>query len=136
MTRRRRLGRALAGALLAAMLYALLSLPGVANHFGYATLFGLPYRVHFAGRDYWNAHVCAGGGWCGSEGPNCSPASDIIVRGYGPPHPVGAVFSIAGAPYALIEPEGLPSARYPVPTVVWLRYGDNCYLPYALMGGP
>lgn len=47
----------------------------VANHLGYALSgpYGLPFRVHYAGRDYENSSTCAGAAWCrGSGPPDCT----------------------------------------------------------------
>ncbi len=52
--------------------------PKVANHFGYALPGerGLPYQVHYNGRDYRNYLTCAGARWC--EDPRT--ANEVILH--------------------------------------------------------
>ncbi|WP_409495702.1 hypothetical protein [Amycolatopsis sp. cmx-11-12] len=116
-------------------------IPKVANHFGYALPGeeGLPYRVHYNGRDYRNNLTCAGAQWCAGERtpePYCTPRAgldlgegnretglvkvDDVFTMFGPSHPVFTA--------------GVPQGE--VVTRVIVEAFNDCYLIYGLMGGP
>ncbi|MFJ1761636.1 hypothetical protein ACIOD2_15045 [Amycolatopsis sp. NPDC088138] len=109
-------------------------LPWTANHFGYALPGdrGLPYRIHHAGRDYRSYLTCAGAGWCGSADPYCVP----LVHFGGTAAsltPVDEVVTLFGASHVVFTTKPVPDGT---PTVVLVRAGSDCYVGYALMGGP
>ncbi|WP_372672925.1 hypothetical protein [Amycolatopsis kentuckyensis] len=104
-------------------------LPWTANHFGYAlpTEHGLPYRIHHAGRDY-RGPACAGAGWCAGS-PYCVPFGgdetaltqvDEVGTWFGPSHAVYTAESVTDG----------------VPIRLLVRADGNCFVGYALMGGP
>jgi hypothetical protein len=108
-------------------------LPWTANHFGYALPgeHGLPYRIHHAGRDYRSYATCAGADWCGTD-QYCVP----LARFGGTETsltPVDEVSTLFGASHVVFTAKPIPDGT---PTTVLVRDGPDCFVGYALMGGP
>jgi len=120
--------------------------PKVANHFGYALPGerGLPYQVHYNGRDYRTTLTCAGAQWCEDDktpeqrmAPYCTPGVELglgegiddtgLVK-------VDDVFTLFGPARPVFTIGVVPQEK----TVATLVVGaaDDCYLTYALAGGP
>ena len=91
--------------------------PTMANRFGYALpgADGLPFRVHYAGRDYENSSTCAGAGWCKANGPpSCTASAWFRDAGYWPLQRIGWLWRLFDGPilhrYALLRaptPQGM-----------------------------
>jgi hypothetical protein len=121
-------------------------LPVLANHFGYALpgKNGLPYRVHYDGRDYRSHLTCAGADWCEAEKtaedrarPFCTPRAELrvgmenrdeslvevdeVVTLFGPSHAVFVIRNNATGQAAM---------------AILVEAAADCYVSYTLMGGP
>jgi hypothetical protein len=110
--------------------------PRVANALGYALPgpSGLPYRVSFAGRDYDNDTTCAGAGWCRVNGPLlCTAGDQLREAGTWPLQQVGWLFTLFALPRPLLR---APTPRGMTTMTLYVPRGRDCYLAYALSGGP
>jgi hypothetical protein len=110
-------------------------LPRLANHFGFALPIadGLPYRVFYLDRAYSSSdHMCAGAGWCRPQ-PSCSSLSELNEKGYSPLTQIGTVHTLFGPDHPIVTGRTIQDSP---PTIVWVSYSRDCYLTYALMGGP
>lgn len=120
-----------------------LGLPWMANHFGFALpgQGGLPYRIAYADRTYSNPATCAYAGWCQSPSsgthpdPLCWKQEDIQQHGDWPLVRVGTIFTLFGLPYSLMAPQSSVSSKLTA-IIIYLASDTNCYVPYALEGGP
>ena len=120
----------LASALLATLGWGLFQ-PWAANHFGYA-LPGqdrLPYRITYQGRDYSNPNECAGDTWCQPSAKTCTSKQQLQNQNFWPLTQVGTIPTLFGAAYPILAP---PNAE----TFIFVLDDDDCYLIYALEGGP
>ncbi|MFK0249322.1 hypothetical protein ACIQUM_31885 [Amycolatopsis azurea] len=121
-------------------------LPKVANRFGYALPGdrGLPYKIHYNGRDYRSGATCAGARWCEDEKtpeqrarPYCKPRAELRP-GSGDSDPglvrVDEVFTLFGPSHPVFT-VGVAPAGTTFTTIV-VEASTDCYLTYALMGGP
>lgn len=115
-------------------------LPWSANHFGYAlpNSNGLPYRVHYNNRDYHSVRTCAGAAWCEKASdsatmPYCVSRAALDARNASLVH-VDDVPTLFGPSHGVF----ITSAAKPNQTALDLLVEDHddCYVPYALMGGP
>ncbi|MFC3454826.1 hypothetical protein [Amycolatopsis speibonae] len=119
-------------------------IPKAANHFGYALPGekGLPYRVHYNGRDYRSGQTCAGARWCEEEQsaeqrsrPYCMPRTGLDLEDNGAGLVmVDDVFTLFGPSRPVFTVGGLPQGE--TTTRVFVEASADCYLTYALMGGP
>ena len=133
LTRRARLGilPGVALVLLAGLVWGAFQ-PWTANHFGYA-LPGqdrLPFRISYAGRDYSNAHECAGADWCQPASKQCASNQDLAAQSLWPLSQVSSIPTLLGAAYPVLAP---PQGIQPL---LFVAVGNGCYLTYALEGGP
>ncbi|MGW4528521.1 hypothetical protein [Amycolatopsis sp. NPDC004378] len=105
-------------------------LPWTANHFGYALPgdHGLPYRIHHAGRDYRSYTTCAGAGWCHDE-PYCVTSANLDAT----LAQVDEVDTWFGAAHPVFVRKPVPEGA---PMIVLVQDGPDCYVGYAMMGGP
>jgi hypothetical protein len=112
--------------------------PRTANHFGYALAGpdGLPYRISYQGRSYFNLSICAGADWCKghTSGQSLCVTQAVLAQDnrwplaqvgavptlFGPSHPVMAESSSAGL----------------TQTELFVVNGSDCYVAYALQGSP
>lgn len=105
--------------------------PWAANHYGFALpgRDGLPYRIHYHGRDYATQGYCAGADWCKGQQRACV-AQSTIVGGDSLSH-VADVETLLGPAYPVftVSTAGLT-------TVVLYVKAGGCYVPFALEGGP
>ncbi|WP_233223910.1 hypothetical protein [Amycolatopsis sp. BJA-103] len=117
-------------------------IPKVANHFGYALPGerGLPYQVHYNGRDYRNVLTCAGARWCEDEKTPeqrtwsyCTPGSGESVRETGLVK-VDDVFTLFGSSHVVFTAGVVPRGK--TATRVLVEASHDCYLTYDLVGGP
>ncbi|MFI9452555.1 hypothetical protein [Amycolatopsis sp. NPDC052450] len=121
-------------------------IPKVANHFGYALpgAKGLPYRIHYNGRDYRSDVTCAGARWCEDERtpeqrvkPYCVTQTALDrARGNSGTElaKVDDVFTLFGPARSVFTAGALPPGE--TVTTVIVEASVDCYLTYALMGGP
>ncbi|KDN22999.1 hypothetical protein DV20_06635 [Amycolatopsis rifamycinica] len=91
-------------------------LPWTADHFGYALPGdgGLPSRIHHAGRDYRGAATCVGGD------------EQALTQ-------VGEVGTLFGAAHPVFTTRPVPEEP---PLTLLVRDGPDCFVGYALLGGP
>ncbi|WP_235096789.1 hypothetical protein [Amycolatopsis decaplanina] len=121
-------------------------IPKVANHFGYALPGerGLPYKVHYNGRDYRNDLTCARARWC-EDGRTpelrprayCTPRAGLNLGGGNSDTglvKVDEVFTMFGPSHPVFTAGLVP--RGETATNVIVEASDDCYLTYDLMGGP
>ena len=130
------IGSALAVGGLAGVLVVVAQQPWAANHFGYALPgpHGLPFRVSYAGRYYANEHTCAGDGWCRSNGPlPCTTPDWLQSNHYWPLQRVGSVTTLFGPAHPLLR---TPTPRGFITMGLYVPVERDCYLAYALEGGP
>ncbi|RSN61517.1 hypothetical protein DMH01_15135 [Amycolatopsis sp. WAC 04182] len=121
-------------------------LPKVANHVGYALPGekGLPYRIHYNGRDYRSDATCAGARWCEDERtpeqrlkPYCTSRAALDrMRGNNGTGlvKVDDLFTLFGPSRSVFTAGALPPGET-VATII-VEDSADCYLTYALMGGP
>jgi hypothetical protein len=112
--------------------------PDLANHFGYALpgKDGLPYRIHFAGRDYATYQVCADADWCVQDRerlhlPRCYDQGWLQSHIPGQLIQVATIWTLLGASYAVLSPR---SRGVTAPLIV--ADGTSCFVIYTLEGGP
>lgn len=105
--------------------------PWAANHFGFALPGdnGLPYRIHFSGRDYATQGYCAGADWCKGQQRECDAKQHIF--GADSLSHVADVKTLLGPDYPIYT---VSTAGFT--TVILYVKADTCYVPYALEGGP
>lgn len=108
--------------------------PWTANHFSYA-LPGqdrLPYRISYAGRDYSNAHECAGADWCRPDSSRCLSWQQVVDQSIGPVAQVGSVPTLFGSSHPIFAPStgGLTVMG------IYVLERAKCYLIYTIEGGP
>lgn len=124
---------------------------------------GLPYRVYHQYRTYASADVCANAGWC-SHKPVClsEPAAiratqvtpQLAPSGDGSGQSsginlveVGSVSTLfgLGPTYSVVAPlpeayesgtAGQQAPESPLPFAVYVRYRDDCYIDYGILGEP
>jgi hypothetical protein len=109
--------------------------PWTANHFGYA-LPGpdrLPYRISYAGRDYGNPYECAGADWCQPAAKHCNSAQQLMAQNLWPLQQVSSISTLFGAAYPVLAPSAVDHLTQ---VLLFVPYSDDCYLTYALEGGP
>lgn len=150
-TRQRRIPRRVAIASIAVLvvlgaLCGAAFIPKVANHFGYALPGekGLPYQVNYNGRDYRNDLTCAGAQWCEDEKTPeqrtrqyCTPRAGLgLEEGNGGTGlvKVDDVFTMFGPSHPVFTAGVLPGGQ--TVTRVIVEASKDCYLTYALVGGP
>ncbi|WP_235096726.1 hypothetical protein [Amycolatopsis decaplanina] len=121
-------------------------IPKVANHVGYALPGekGLPYRVHYNGRDYRSDVTCAGARWCEDDRtpeqrvrPYCTSRAGLDrARGSSGTRlvKVDDVFALFGPSHPVFTAGALPAGE--TVTTVIVEASADCYLTYTLMGGP
>ncbi len=119
-------------------------IPDVANHFGYALPGerGLPYQVHYNGRDYRNTLTCAGARWCEDERtpeqrakPYCTPRAGLgLGSGDAELVKVDELFTVFGSSHPVFTAGVVPQEKM-VATVI-VEASENCYVAYDLAGGP
>ncbi|GHO76935.1 hypothetical protein KSD_47060 [Ktedonobacter sp. SOSP1-85] len=129
----------LGGSLAVVLGLSWLELPWMANHFGFALpgQGGLPYRITYATRTYVNHATCAHAGWCQTDtqsNPLCWKEADIRQHDNWPLIRIGTITTLFGSPYSLIAKSNASSKRTVI--VIYLVFDTNCYVPYALEGGP
>jgi hypothetical protein len=143
MVRRRGARWAIAGGIVALALVGLgvaAFQPWTANHFGYGLPGprGLPYRIAYGGRDFSNPGMCAGADWCQHPTPpnagNCRTQADLMGAGWWPLHQVGTVSTLVGPPYPYYSIGS--SGASPGGLLLFVRLTSDCYIGYALEGGP
>ncbi|HEX6819939.1 MAG TPA: hypothetical protein VF120_16305 [Ktedonobacterales bacterium] len=108
--------------------------PWTANHFGYALpgADGLPWRIHYGGRDYSANGYCAGADWCVGQPRTCWSQAKLMSVNIWPLYEVGQIPVLFGHPYPIMNaaiPAGLTTVLLFVPV-------GSCYVVYALEGGP
>ena len=141
--RRRRIPRRLVFVLAALLIVAagvwVAFLPRVANHFSYALpgRDGLPTYIYAHGRRYQSLQVCAGDGWCQRDRlqqliPRCYTQADLRAMRMWPLVQVSTMFTLFGAPQPILSPQGESS----VMQAFVMADGPDCYVTYALEGGP
>jgi hypothetical protein len=108
--------------------------PWTANHFGYALLGtdGLPFRVHYGGRDYANPGYCAGADWCQGQRRTCWSQAKLQSVSLWPLAEVGQIPALFGRSYPIMN-AAIPAGF--TPTLIFVPIG-SCYVVYALEGGP
>ncbi len=121
--------------LVVAILVLWLFLPRLANHFYFALPIGdpggLPFRVPYNGRTYMNPAVCAGEVWCNEYKPECRTQEYLIEKKMWPLKQVGEVSTLFGPAHPIMMPTAYGNQTY----VVFVPYGDGCYLNFGLEGG-
>lgn len=105
--------------------------PWVANHYGFALpgADGLPYRIHYSGRDYATQGYCADAGWCNGQRRACE--SQQAIPGASSFAHVADIATVFGPAYPVysVNTTGFTS-------VVLFVHVGTCYVPYELEGGP
>ncbi|MER6663976.1 hypothetical protein ABT256_05475 [Amycolatopsis japonica] len=118
----------------------------VANGIGYALPgeSGLPYRIQYNGREYRSDVTCAGAGWCEDDRtsdqrarPYCTSRDGLdLVKGNSGTGlvEVDEVFTLFGPSHPVFTAGPLRPGE--TATTVIVEASADCYLTYALMGGP
>ncbi len=137
-TRRRLVAGVIAGALLLIMAGLALwspALPWAANHYGFALpgKDGLPYRIHYAGRDYATEGMCARAGWCSGQTRTCESQARLAADELWPLRQVDQVNTLFGPSYPVLMPTVVPPGL--TTTLLFVPY-QGCYEVYELEGGP
>ncbi len=122
-------------------------LPWMANHYSFALPGekGLPYRVMYNGRSYFNSITCANAAWCEEAQQNypnqlCMTESEIRQHA-GPLVQVSDIQTLWGDPYPIMADSYIlrKPVRYGEPVygmAVYVFRGNGCYIQYQLVGGP
>lgn len=143
MPRRRRIPRRLV-VLLGALLVVAAGVwvafqPRVANHFSYALpgKDGLPTYIYAHGRRYHSLQVCGGDDWCQRDRlqqliPRCYTQADLRTMHMWPLVRVSTMLTLFGAPPPILSPQGESG----VMQSFVMADGPDCYVTYALEGGP
>ncbi len=140
-------------------------LPQVANHYNFAlpsdSPAGLPYRVLYLNRMYASSDVCANAGWCSGrpvclseqaaaqQAPSVGNSTTLIEVGAVP-----TLFRLR-APYPVVAPsaalssgasqsgtgeerggQGGQGVNGTPPFAVFVRYREDCYINYGILGEP
>lgn len=140
---RRRIPRRLVFALAALLIVAagvwVAFQPRVANHFSYALpgRDGLPTYIYAHGRRYQSLQVCAGDDWCQRDRlqqliPRCYTQADLRAMHMWPLVQVSTMLTLFGAPQPILSPQGESG----VMQSFVMADGPDCYVTYALEGGP
>lgn len=114
--------------------------PRVANMLGYALpgARGLPYRIAYGGRDFSNPGMCAGADWCQNPKPpdagDCRTQAALRGEGWWSLHQVGTIFTLLGPSYPYYSLGS--SGASPGGLLLFVRLNSDCYIVYALEGGP
>lgn len=112
------------------------ALPWSANHFGFALpggVDGMPYRIHYNGRDYATHALCARAGWCDGELRADITQDTLQSQGEWPLTQVTSISTFLGAAHPVLThmpPAGMTTMMLYVPD------GSNRYITYTLEGGP
>lgn len=113
--------------------------PRVANHFSYALpgRDGLPTYIYAHGRRYHSVQVCGGDDWCQHDRlqqliPRCYTQSDLQAMHMWPLAQVSTMLTLFGAPQPILSPQGESG----VMQSFVMADGPDCYVTYALEGGP
>ncbi|WP_340688696.1 hypothetical protein LCL61_28280 [Amycolatopsis coloradensis] len=118
----------------------------VANHVGYALPGerGLPYRIHYNGRDYRSDVTCAAARWCEDDRnpeqrarPYCASRAELdLAKGHSGTRlvKIDEVFTLFGPSHPIFTAGALPSGE--TATAVIVETAADCYLTYAPMGSP
>lgn len=108
--------------------------PWTANHFGYALpgADGLPFRIHYNGRDYASTGYCAGADWCKGQQRTCWTQERLMSVQMWPLAEVGQIPALFARPYPIMS-SAIPAGM--THTLVFVPAG-SCYVVYALEGGP
>lgn len=108
--------------------------PWTANHFGYALpgADGLPFRIHYNGRDYSSPGYCAGADWCRGQQRTCWSEEKLRVVNMWPLATVGQVPALFARQYPILSP-AVPAGT--TTTLIFIPTG-SCYEVFALEGGP
>lgn len=111
------------------------ALPWAANHYGFALpgSAGLPYRIHYAERDYATSGMCARAGWCAGQARTCESQVRLAADELWPLRQVDQVNTLLGPSYPVLMPIVVPSSM--TTTLLFVPY-QGCYQVYALEGGP
>ncbi|MFI5272884.1 MAG: hypothetical protein ACHQ4H_07630 [Ktedonobacterales bacterium] len=114
------------------------ALPWVANSYGFALAGrdGLPYRLHYAGRNYSTLGMCARADWCSSNPTACLSAAqlnaELAPAGLWPVREVARVSTLLGPSYPILAP-ATPAGMTTM--TLYVPY-QGCYQAYGLEGGP
>ena len=141
--RRRRISRRLVFALAALLIVAadvwVAFQPRVANHFSYALpgKDGLPTYIYAHGRRYQSLQVCAGDDWCQHDRlqqliPRCYTQADLRAMHMWPLAQASTMLMLFGAPQPILSPQGESG----IMQSFVMADGTDCYVTYALEGGP
>ena len=113
--------------------------PRVANHFSYSPprRDGLPTYIYAHGRRYQSLQVCAGDDWCQRDRlqqliPRCYTQADLRAIHLWPLIQVSTMLTLFGAPQPILSPQGESG----VMQSFVMADGPDCYVSYALEGGP
>lgn len=108
--------------------------PWTANHFGYALpgAEGLPFRIHYAGRDYSTPGYCAGADWCKGQQRTCWTQEKLRAVSMWPLAEVSQVPALFARSYPIMSSTISAGMTH---TLVFVPVG-SCYVVYELEGGP
>ena len=109
--------------------------PWTANHFGYALPGprGLPFRIHYGGRDFGTPGMCAGADLCRTATTgesNCRTQAALVAEGWWPLDQVGTMYTLFGPSYPIL---GIHNATQ---MLLFVHLYSDCYIVYSLEGGP
>ena len=109
--------------------------PWAANHFGFALpgAGGLPYRLHYAGRDYATPGECAHASWCAGRAEAVFSEEQLRTKGYWPLHEVMRLPTLFGAARPVLS-ETIPAGLTTVG--LYIQQDTTRYIAYSLEGGP
>jgi hypothetical protein len=98
---------------------------------------GLPAYLYAHGRRYSTLQVCAGADWCRQARaqqaiPRCYTQADLHARQVWPLAQVASLFTLFGASHPILAPAGARDLTAPF----LIADGTDCYVMYALEGGP
>lgn len=111
------------------------ALPWAANHYGFALPGegGLPYRIHYAARDYATTGLCARASWCAGQARTCESRARLAADEQWPLRQVDHVDTLLGPSYPVLMPTAVPSGM--TTTLLFVPY-QGCFQVYELEGGP